>query len=389
MNLKKWMAAGLAILVLGMSVTGCGKETQQENGKEDSASSSQTQLVAVEEQPALEAEMEAEKAAEMQSETEAAPETADSSQATEEPVAETNVEPTPEPTAEPTPVPVEVTAFETPQVRYATSSLNIRKGPGTEYEVMGRLALAQEIQATGQAENGWYELMVGEEKGYVSGDYISEEPVVIPTPEPTAEPAPQPAVEPAPQPVAEPTPQPAAPATPQPAPQTPAPPAVVTAPAGVIMVGDSRCVQMKDAVGGGGCMWFCENSKGYKWLVEKALPAMDKHVGAGTKVVINLGVNDPENCKSYADLINGKAAEWAQRGATTYYVTVNPVWDNPYTTREEVAAFNTNMPGWLSGVVWVDTYSSLMEGGCKIVDGLHYDTQTSINIFNMIMGKIS
>ena len=136
-------------------------------------------------------------------------------------------------------------------------------------------------------------------------------------------------------------------------------------------------------------MWFCENSKGYKWLVEKALPAMDKHVGAGTKVVINLGVNDPENCKNYADLINGKAAEWAQRGATTYYVTVNPVWDNPYTTREEVAAFNTNMPGWLSGVVWVDTYSSLMEGGCKIVDGLHYDTQTSINIFNMIMGKIS
>ena len=386
MKLKKGLTVSLCVLLLSAGLLGCAKEAaEEEMAVIETENSGEMAAEEVSEDGTKEetgdlAKADAEEGSAggtKEAATEAEP-AAEEEEAAPEPTSEATPEPTPEVTPEPTPEPVEVTAFDAPQVRYATSSLNIRKGPGTEYEVIGRLALAEEIQATGQAENGWYQLMVGEEPGYVSGDYISEEPVVIPTPEPTPEPTPQPQA---------PAPQPAAPQPP--APQTPAPPPIVTAPAGVIMVGDSRCVQMKDAVGGGGCMWFCENSKGYKWLVEKALPAMDKHVGAGTKVVINLGVNDPENCKNYADLINGKAAEWAQRGATTYYVTVNPVWDNPYTTREEVAAFNTNMPGWLSGVVWVDTYSSLMEGGCKIVDGLHYDTQTSINIFNMIMGKIS
>lgn len=386
MKLKKGLTVSLCVLLLSAGLLGCAKEAAEEemavieteNSGEMAAEEVSEDGTKEETEDLAKADAEEGSAGgTKEAATEAEP-AAEEEEAAPEPTSEATPEPTPEVTPEPTPEPVEVTAFDAPQVRYATSSLNIRKGPGTEYEVIGRLALAEEIQATGQAENGWYQLMVGEEPGYVSGDYISEEPVVIPTPEPTPEPTPQPQA---------PAPQPAAPQPP--APQTPAPPQIVTAPAGVIMVGDSRCVQMKDAVGGGGCMWFCENSKGYKWLVEKALPAMDKHVGAGTKVVINLGVNDPENCKNYADLINGKAAEWAQRGATTYYVTVNPVWYNPYTTREEVAAFNTNMPGWLSGVVWVDTYSSLMEGGCKIVDGLHYDTQTSINIFNMIMGKIS
>ncbi|MBR5801105.1 MAG: SH3 domain-containing protein [Lachnospiraceae bacterium] len=386
MKLKKGLTVSLCVLLLSAGLLGCAKETAEEgmavieteNSGEMAAEEVSDDGTKEETEDLAKADAEEGSAGgTKEAATESEP-IAEEGEEAPEPTSEATPEPTPEVTPEPTPEPVEVTAFDAPQVRYATSSLNIRKGPGTEYEVIGRLALAEEMQATGQAENGWYQLMVGEEPGYVSGDYVSEEPVVIPTPEPTPEPTPQPQA---------PAPQPAAPQPP--APQTPAPPQIVTAPAGVIMVGDSRCVQMKDAVGGGGCMWFCENSKGYKWLVEKALPAMDKHVGAGTKVVINLGVNDPENCKNYADLINGKAAEWAQRGATTYYVTVNPVWDNPYTTREEVAAFNTNMPGWLSGVVWVDTYSSLMEGGCKIVDGLHYDTQTSINIFNMIMGKIS
>ena len=154
------------------------------------------------------------------------------------------------------------------------------------------------------------------------------------------------------------------------------------------MIGDSRCVQMKAAVGGGGCSWICENSKGYKWLNEKAIGNADPSVGNGTKVVICLGVNDTKNVRNYANLINAKAAEWAARGAKVYYVSVNPVWTNPYVTQEQVDTFNNTMPSLLSGVTWVDTQSWLKQNGYKLVDGLHYDDATSVNIFNLIMGSI-
>ena len=170
--------------------------------------------------------------------------------------------------------------------------------------------------------------------------------------------------------------------------QTSQPVRKTTPSGGIIMIGDSRCVQMQEAVQGGGCSWICENSKGYQWLEEVAIGWADPSVGKGTKVVFCLGVNDPQNVRKYADLVNAKGAEWRERGAVIYYVSVNPVWENPYTSKEEVENFNATMPGLLSGVIWVDTYSWLMENGCKIVDGLHYDAATSATIFNLIMGSI-
>ena len=145
---------------------------------------------------------------------------------------------------------------------------------------------------------------------------------------------------------------------------------------------------MQEAVGGGGCSWICENSKEYTWFVEKAIPRFDEYVGNGTKVVINMGVNDPEHYRSYAEVVNAKAAEWAARGAKTYFVSVNPVWENPYTTQEQVDTFNANVPGMLSGVTWIDTSSWLTTNGYRLLDGLHYDEPTYVNIFNLIMGSL-
>lgn len=165
-------------------------------------------------------------------------------------------------------------------------------------------------------------------------------------------------------------------------------PTATVAPAGVIMVGDSRCVQMQAAVGGGGCSWICENSKEYTWFSEVAIPKFDQYVGKGTKVVINMGVNDPEHYNQYVELVNAKAAEWAQRGAKTYFVSVNPVWENPYTDQADVDTFNANVPGMLAGVTWIDTSSWLNTNGYRLVDGLHYDDPTYVNIFNLIMGSL-
>ena len=218
--------------------------------------------------------------------------------------------------------------------------------------------MAEAVTVLGQADTGWYFFMKDGQAVYASDKYLSETQPELPPPTPVA---------------------PAAPAGPAQA---------VAAPAGVIMVGDSRCVQMQEAVGGGGCSWICENSKEYTWFVDKAIPRFDPYVGKGTKVVINMGVNDPEHYRSYVEVVNAKAAEWAARGAKTYFVSVNPVWENPYTDQADVDTFNANVPGMLSGVRWIDTSSWLNTNGYRLVDGLHYDAPTYVNIFNLIMGSL-
>ena len=259
-----------------------------------------------------------------------------------------------------------ITAFDAPKTMYATHALNVRRGPSTDYEVVSYLKMAQAVEVTGQAETGWYQLMVDGAPAYASNSYLSETKVEIPVAAPV-----QPEV--------------AAAATQS---AEPAAPTATVAPAGVIMVGDSRCVQMQAAVGGGGCSWICENSKEYTWFSEIAIPRFDPYVGKGTKVVINMGVNDPDHYNQYIELVNAKAAEWAQRGAKTYFVSVNPVWENPYTAQEEVDTFNANVPGRLVGVTWIDTSSWLTSNGYRLVDGLHYDDPTYVNIFNLIMGSL-
>lgn len=267
----------------------------------------------------------------------------------------------------------QLTKFEQEKKMYAKSPVNVRIGPSTKYEILSHLAAGQEVVVTGQADTKWFEIQLGEKVGYTSHRYLSEEKIVEQTAAPAKEQPQQNNKQPATTEAAQ--------------ANTPAPVATEKA-AGVIMVGDSRCVQMQAAVGGGGCSWICENSKEYTWFVEKGIPKFDAYVGKGTKVVINMGVNDPEHYKDYVATVNAKAAEWAGRGATTYFVSVNPVWENPYVTQEQVDTFNANVPGMLSGVHWIDTASWLNNNGYKLVDGLHYDDATYVNIFNLIMGSL-
>lgn len=58
--------------------------------------------------------------------------------------------------------------------KYATQSVNVRKGPSTDYDKAGSLSLNEEIQITGQADTGWYEFERNGEKLYVSNKYVSD-----------------------------------------------------------------------------------------------------------------------------------------------------------------------------------------------------------------------
>lgn len=74
-------------------------------------------------------------------------------------------------------------------------------------------------------------------------------------------------------------------------------------------------------------------------LHRKRCPQIDAVVGRGTKILINLGVNDVANVNAYAELVNKKTAEWTQKGATVYYASVNPVENGQYITKSMVNTF--------------------------------------------------
>ena len=62
------------------------------------------------------------------------------------------------------------------------SRLNLRSGGSTDYAVIGQLAPGDQVQVLGE-ENGWYEVLITEKRGYVCGKYLRVEE----TPPPAAE----------------------------------------------------------------------------------------------------------------------------------------------------------------------------------------------------------
>lgn len=263
-----------------------------------------------------------------------------------------------------------VTPLDEPKIMYSTSSVNIRKGPSTDFERIGGLRLGQEVNVTGQADTGWYEVLYHETKAYVSDQYLQDEnPVVETAQETSAQPEAQQDA-----------------AQPQDTPAAVEPVVEVKSVAGVILVGDSRFVQMKNNVGDNPCTWIAESGKGYQWFNETAIARIDNVVGKGSKILINLGVNDPGHLKDYLSLVNAKAEEWVGKGATVYYSSVNPVWDNPYVTEEQVEYFNAQMQAGLSANVhWIDSHSYLNAIGYKLVDGLHFNAETYQNLYAYYM----
>lgn len=262
----------------------------------------------------------------------------------------------------------EVTVLEEPTIMYASDAVNVRQGPSTDFEIVGFLNSGRDVTVTGQANTGWYEILYNEDKAFVSNKYLQND-------KPAEEPAPQAAQET--DPAADNQLQETAEVTPV---------TEVKNVAGVIFVGDSRFVQMQASVGENSCTWIAESAKGYKWFSENAVGRVDNCVGKGSKILINLGVNDPHNIQNYLTLVNAKAAEWTSKGATVYYASVNPVWENPYVTEEKVQSFNSQLQSGLSSDIhWIDSHSYLNSIGYRLVDGLHFSTETYQNLYAYYM----
>lgn len=144
----------LSITMLASAVTGCGS---RETGEAPA-----TEIV----EAAVETETE-----EPETETEE-PETE-----TEEPETETEEEtgevlPEETETEEPEFVVTDMSA-----TKYAKQSVNVRKGPSSDYEKLGGLSTNQKVTVTGQADSGWYRIEYNGAEGYVSDKYLSDQKV--------------------------------------------------------------------------------------------------------------------------------------------------------------------------------------------------------------------
>ena len=65
-------------------------------------------------------------------------------------------------------------------VMYAQNDVNVRMGPGTEFEKIGRLSRNDEVVVLGRhEESGWYYIEYDEERGYVSDNYLGDYEVII------------------------------------------------------------------------------------------------------------------------------------------------------------------------------------------------------------------
>lgn len=144
-----------------------------------------------------------------------------------------------------TPEPFTVETYNPAKTMWATQIVNCREGASTEYNKVGSLKEHEQVNVTGVASTGWYQIT--KEDGtvmYVSNKYLTEEDPtaqtvykydeedgvvetitvtgedveavdkvveeITATPEPTIEPTPEPTAEPTPVPTAEPTPKPVA-----------------------------------------------------------------------------------------------------------------------------------------------------------------------------------
>lgn len=150
-----------------------------------------------------------------------------------------------------------------------------------------------------------------------------------------------------------------------------------------IWFGDSRTVGMRDAVGDGGDVWVAQDGEGYNWFNGDGLKKVNSSLKAGDTIVVNFGINDPENVKQYIKRINELAnTDWKSNKVVV--MSINPIDEGRAhvagykVTTTQINNFNEAMKNGLKGsnIQFVDTNSMMQRDGYSTKDGIYYTADT-------------
>lgn len=155
-----------------------------------------------------------------------------------------------------------------------------------------------------------------------------------------------------------------------------------------LFVGDSRTVGMAEAVGKD-IDYHAQNGSAYGYL-----ESLDERIRTSGSdcIVIGFGVNDLSDIKDYTDYANRLGTETDN---PVFFLTVNPVQEDKaakngyYVKNDRIDEFNDKLKENAVNYTVIDTndYLKSLESssGFNTVDGLHYDNETYIKIYNYIM----
>ena len=155
-----------------------------------------------------------------------------------------------------------------------------------------------------------------------------------------------------------------------------------------LWVGHSRIVGMAGSVP---MTYLAKSGMGLDWIQEnyEELCSFRNHT-----IVFNFGINDYWNVYNYANFYNNLPEEFIENNCI-YVITENPVdevkqYSYGYSSKNStIEWFNENLRINLRDEIYfLDTYHYLMEDGFDTLDGIHYDHNTNIKIYNYIVNTI-
>lgn len=88
--------------------------------------------------------------------------------------------PDPKPTPKPKPKPTIEIIEASGEYTVTASALNIRSGPGTNYERIGSLPYGTKVKVNGKTKDNWFRIQWNGKEGFISGQYITDQPVPPP-----------------------------------------------------------------------------------------------------------------------------------------------------------------------------------------------------------------
>ena len=148
-----------------------------------------------------------------------------------------------------------------------------------------------------------------------------------------------------------------------------------------LWVGDSRIVQMAGCVN---ITYIAESGMGLDWLRTVADTVYSYR---NCNVIFSFGGNDLGNAVNYASFYNNMPEDFIQNN-NIFIMALNPVDEsmlvgNTYLTNANFEWYNANLKANLrDDFYWIESYDYLTDDGFNTTDGLHYDYDTYVKIYN-------